>query len=77
MCIHIERTSCTISLVPNDRTINAITTYNFTIIDSNLNSVLDPTAYIEIVFNTQFFNFTLGSVFSCYFSDTPSTVYIC
>jgi hypothetical protein len=58
-------------------TINANTTYQFTIVNGLINTVSNTSAVIEISFPTNFFAFNISQAFTCINTDTPSISYPC
>lgn len=73
----IGNAASTINGAPVVRTINANTTYQFTILDDALNVTTSTTAVIEISFSSTFFSFNTGATFSCFSTTTPSLTYPC
>jgi len=64
------------SVSPLVTTINANTTYQFTIVNG-LNTVSNTSAVIEITFPSNFFSLNTGQTYTCFNTSTPSQTFPC
>lgn len=65
------------SAAPVLTTINANTTYQFTIVNGQINTISNTLAVIEITFPSNYFSLNTAQTYTCFNTDTPSITYPC